>query len=68
MVASLPPTIDPSGIYAPGEVCQLLHIGSTTLWRYAKQGLITKRVRPGQTKAVYTGADVIKLHNTVVIY
>lgn len=68
MVAVLPHTIDPQGVYDPGTTAALLEIGSTTLWRYAQQGLITRRKRPGQKKGCYLGADIIKLHRTVVIY
>lgn len=68
MVAVLPPTIDPAGIYDPAQAAELLEIGSTTLWRYAQQGLITKHRRPGNTrKGCYLGADIIKLHRTLVI-
>lgn len=67
MVAVLPPTIQPDGIYTPAQAADLLGIGSTTLWRYAQQGLITRRHRPGQRKGVYTGRDIIKLHRTVEI-
>lgn len=68
MVATLPPTIDPNGVYAPKKAAQLLGIGDTTLWRYATRGLITRRVRPGWKKGVYLGRDIIKLHRTVEIY
>ena len=69
MVAILPPTIDPAGVYDPGTTAEILQIGTTTLWRYAKQGLIPRRKRPGlNKKACYLGSDIIKLHRTVVIY
>ena len=67
MVATLPPTIDPAGVYDPAQAAAILQIGSTTLWRYAKQGLITRRALPGQKKGKYLGRDIIKLHRTLVI-
>ena len=67
MVAVLPDTIKPDGIYDPGTTAELLEIGATTLWRYQQQGLITKRVRPGQKKGHYLGRDIIKLHRTIEI-
>ena len=67
MVAVLPPTIQPDGIYDPGTTAAMLEIGTTTLWRYTRQGLIHKRVRPGHKKGHYLGRDIIKLHRTVEI-
>jgi hypothetical protein len=67
MVAVLPPTIQPDGIYDPGTTAAMLEIGPTTLWRYTRQGLITKRVRPGQKKGHYLGRDIIKLHRTLEV-
>ena len=67
MIEVLPETIRPDGIYTPARACELLKIGSTTLWRYQAAGLIQKVVRPGQKKGLYTGASLIKLHRNVVI-
>lgn len=67
MVEVLPDTIKPNGVYTPSRACELLQIGSTTLWRYTVAGLIQKRVRPGQKRGLYTGADLIKLHRNIVI-
>ena len=67
MVEVLPDAIKPEGIYTPARACELLQIGSTTLWRYQAQGLIQKVVRPGQRKGLYTGSALIKLHRNVVL-
>lgn len=64
MVAVLP-EIDPAGIYSPGETVKLLGIGSTTLHRYATSGLIKAVRRPGSSRRLYVGQDIINLHRIV---
>lgn len=65
MVPVLPSSIQPSGIYTPGDVCQALGIGRTTLWRYTKAGRIQAFRRPGSSASLYKGQDVINLHRIV---
>lgn len=65
MVPVLPDTIQPSGIYKSGDVCQALGIGRTTLWRYTKGGLIQAVRRPGSSVSLYKGQDVINLNRIV---
>lgn len=67
MVAVLPSSIQPDGIYTPGEAAEFLGIGTTTLWRYAQRGLIRRHTRPGGKTALYTGRDIIRLHRNIVI-
>ena len=67
MVAVLPSSIQPDGIYTPGQTADLLGIGATTLWRYAQRGLIRRHTRPGGKTALYTGRDIIHLHRNIVI-
>ena len=65
MVPVLPDTIQPSGIYKSGEVCEALGVGRSTLWRYTKAGRIKAVHRPGSGENLYTGQDVINLHRIV---
>lgn len=65
MVPVLPSSIQPSGLYNPGDVCQALGIGRTTLWRYTKEGRIKAVRRPGSSVNLYKGQDVINLHRIV---
>ena len=65
MVAVLPDTLQPAGIYKPGEVCEILDIGSSTLWRYVKAGYIKAVHRPTGKMNLFRGQDVINLHKYV---
>ena len=65
MVPVLPSTLDPQGVYKAGEVCKILGIGATTLWRYAKAGTIRAGHRPGGKQRLYSGRDIIKLHRII---
>lgn len=65
MVAVLPSTFDPTGIYTGRQVCDILQIGTSTLTRYVQKGAIKRGHRPGSSVAVYDGAEVIKLHRIV---
>lgn len=65
MVAVLPESLDPQGVYTGRQVCDLLEIGTTTLSRYVHKGVITPGHRPGSSVNVYSGRDVIKLHRIV---
>ena len=67
MVAVLPSSIQPDGIYTPGEAAEFLGIGATTLWRYAQRGLIRRHTRPGGKTDLYNGRDIIRLHRNIVI-
>ena len=67
MVAVLPPSIQPDGVYKPGKAAELLGISTTTLWRYTQQGLVRRHTRPGGKMTLYTGRDIIHLHRNLVI-
>lgn len=62
MVPVLPSEIDPNGVYKSGQACRLLGIGTTTLWRYTRDGIITPGHRPCSKENLYLGRDLIKLH------
>ncbi|MCR5071180.1 MAG: helix-turn-helix domain-containing protein [Bacteroidales bacterium] len=61
MVPTLPTNINPDGIYKSGQVCEALGIGSSTLWRYRRDGRIKAVHRPGSGENLYRGRDVINL-------
>lgn len=65
MVAVLPDTVHPAGIYKPGEVCEILEISSSALWRYVKAGYIKAVHRPAGKMNLFRGQDVINLHKYV---
>lgn len=65
MVAVLPESFDPSGVYTGRQVCDLLGIGTSSLTRYVQKGAIKRGHRPGSSVAVYEGAEVLKLHRIV---
>lgn len=65
MVPVLPSTLDPNGVYKSGEVCRMLGIGATTLWRYTQKGTIKAGHRRGGKQRLYLGREVIKLHRIV---
>ena len=65
MVAELPEGISAAALYKSGQVCKLLGIGSTTLWRYTRAGYIKAVHRPCSKENLYRGRDVINLHRFV---
>lgn len=65
MVPVLPSTLDPNGVYKSGQVCEMLGIGATTLWRYTRRGVIQAGHRKGGKENLYLGRDIIKLHRIV---
>ncbi|MBR1690580.1 MAG: MerR family transcriptional regulator [Oscillibacter sp.] len=65
MVAVLPATFDPAGIYTGRQVCDILQIGTSTLTRYVQKGAIRRGHRPGSSVAVYSGEDVLRLHRFI---
>lgn len=64
-MVSVLPDINPDGVYKSGQVCALLEIGSTTLWRYVQKGMIRPGHRPGSKENLYAGREIIKLHRIV---
>lgn len=65
MVAVLPESLDPKGVYTGRQLCDILQIGTTTLSRYVHKGVITPGHRPGSSVNVYKGADIIYLHRII---
>ncbi len=65
MVAVLPVSFDPAGVYTGRQVCDILEIGTSTLTRYVQKGVIKRGRRPGSSVAVYAGEDIVKLHRII---
>lgn len=65
MVAVLPDTFRTDAVYTGRQVCDILHIGTSTLTRYVQKGVIKRGHRPGSSVAVYEGHEVLKLHRVV---
>lgn len=65
MVAVLPDSLDPQGVYTGRQVCDILQIGTTTLSRYVHKGVITPGHRAGSSVNVFKGRDVINLHRII---
>lgn len=64
-MVSVLPDINPEGVYKSGQVCALLEIGPTTLWRYVQRGMIRPGHRVGSKENLYAGREIIKLHRIV---
>ena len=64
-MVSVLPDINPDGVYKSGQVCAMLQIGATTLWRYVQKGIIRPGHRAGSKENLYTGREIIKLHRIV---
>uniref|UniRef100_A0A831ZVM9 AlpA family phage regulatory protein n=1 Tax=Desulfacinum infernum TaxID=35837 RepID=A0A831ZVM9_9BACT len=45
-------------ILSPAEVCSLLRIGRSTLWRYERDGLLPKRVHLSRRKTGFLASEV----------
>lgn len=65
MVAVLPESFDPAGVYTARQVCDILQIGTSTLTRYVQKGVIKRGRRAGSSVAVYKGRDVLNLHRII---